>query len=268
MKATEKHKNHDTYFVPGLFRGLRVLEILAAEEKSMTVSEIARALEVSRSSAFRLIYTLQHMGFTSSSDDGRTHQLGARVLNLGFSFLASQNLIHTARDELVALRDKTGISSHLAILEMQDVLFLECVQSTSGFLSNINVGRRVPAYASPLGWLLLTDLSSRELATLYSDVPLNPLTDKTPRDVESIIGAVSKAAATGIVISQGIAADGGCSISAPVFDRSGAVVAAIDISGPESAFDLTKLETKYAPQVLETANSISHRLGYPGGSVR
>ncbi len=264
MDANAKHKNHETYFVPGLFRGLRVLEILAKEEKPMTVSEIARALDVSRSSAFRLVYTLQHMRFTSSVDGGRTYQLGARVLNLGFSFLASQDLIHTARPDLVALRDDTGISSHLAILEIPDVLFLECVQSTSGFLSSINVGRRVPAYASPLGWLLLSDMSSRELANLYKDVPLHPLTDKTPTTVEAVIQAVSQAAAKGMVISDGIAAAGGYSISAPVLDRSGRIVAAIDISGPTSAFDYDKLESKYGPRVRQAADAISRRLGFSG----
>ena len=264
MNATGKHKNHDTYLVPGLFRGLRVLEILAAEENSMTVSEIARALGVSRSSAFRLVYTLNYMGFTASSDDGRTFQLGARVLNLGFSFLASQDLIQTARSDLMALRDDTGISSHLAILETQDVLFLDCVQSTSGFLSNVHVGHRLPAYASPLGWLMLSGLSRSELAAQYSNVLLKRLTDKTPTDVEGVIRAVGEAAAKRIVVSHGIVEDGGFSVSAPILDHCGAVVAAIDISGPESAFDLEKLDSNYVPRVKEAAKAISRRLGYDG----
>ncbi|MEO3427503.1 IclR family transcriptional regulator [Pelagibius sp. CAU 1746] len=262
MDAPAKHKNHDIYFVPGLFRGLRVLEILAAEEKPLTVSEIARALDVSRSSAFRLIYTLKYMGFAESTDDGRNFKLGARVLNLGFSYLASQDIITTARADLEDLRDETGISAHLAILEKQEVLFLDCVQSRSGFLSNVNVGTRIPAHASPLGWLMLSDLPSRELAARYEGATFKRLTEKTPTNTEQLLHAVSQAAAHGVVVSQGIAEQGGCSISAPVLDRNGKIIAAIDISGPASAFEAERMESDYVSKVRAAAMSISRRLGY------
>ncbi|MBL4876925.1 MAG: IclR family transcriptional regulator [Cohaesibacteraceae bacterium] len=264
MTTGEKHKNHNTYFVPGLFRGLRVLEVIAEFEKAMTVSEIGRAIGVSRSSAFRLIYTLNDMGFIASGDEGRTYQLGARVLNLGFSFLASQDFIQTARPELVALRDETGISSHLAILEQNDVLFLDCIQSTSGFLSNVNVGRRVPAYATPLGWLLLSELSARDLVKKYESVNLVQLTNKTPRTIEDILSNVSKAGARGIVVSHGIVAKGGCSICAPIYDKTGKIVAALDISGPESIFDGIDIEATLVPKVKFASQNISRKLGYMG----
>lgn len=264
MQANEKHKNHSTYFVPGLHRGLRILEIMAAAERPMTISDLARALDVSRSSAFRLVYTLQFMGFTATEDDGRTFQLGARVLNLGFSFLAAQDIIHTARADLERLRDVTGISAHLAILEKNDVLFLECVQSRSGFLSNVNVGTRIPAHAAPLGWLILSDLSSRDLAARYENIDMQALTDETPTTIEALIRAVGDAATNGIVVSHGIAEPGGCSISAPILDQHGRIVAAIDISGPESAFDPARMNSDYVPRVREAASAISARLGHTG----
>lgn len=262
MDDGRPHKNHDAYFVPGLSRGLRVLEILAAEERPMTVSEIAAALGVNRSSAFRTIYTLQHMQFIAGTDSGRAYKLGARVLNLGFSFLAAQDLVQTARPELTRLRDITGISSHLAILEHRDVLFLECVQSTSGYLSNVNVGRRIPAHASPLGWILLSDLEKSELAGRYQNVTLRKLTDQTPTTFKALAAAVSRAAADGIVISDGIAEAGGRSVSAPVFDQEGRITAAIDISGPASACDLETLATNVTDHVRDTAMNISRMLGY------
>ncbi len=260
-----KHKNHATYFVPGLDRGLRVLEALAGSERSMTVSEIAAAIGVSRSSAFRLVYTLSDTRFIASGDDGRTFQLGARVLNLGFSFLSSQSIIQTARADLELLRDDTDISAHLAILEMHDVLFLDCVQSKSGFLSNVNVGARLPAHASPMGWLMLSDLPAEELAGRYDGVTMQRLTDKTPANLAELTKAVGKAAKEEVVVSHGIAENGGCSISAPVRDRNGIIVAAIDISGPASAFETEKMNTEYVPRVTAAARMISGRLGFAAG---
>ena len=262
VNKSSRHKNHKSYFVPGLSRGLQVLEILAEWGTPMTVSEIAHELGVSRSSAFRTIYTLTHMQFISSTDEGRVYQLGARILNLGFSFLASQDLVQKARPELTKLRDDIGISSHLAILEQRDVLFLECVQSTTGYLSNVNVGHRIPAHASPLGWLLMSDLSARELAECYKGVKFEKLTDQTPKTFAGLTRAVARARTEGIVVSDGIAEAGGRSVSAPVFDRDGQVTAAIDISGPASACEMEQLATTVASRVEKAAVSISQNLGY------
>ena len=266
MGNFQKHKNHDTYFVPGLFRGLRVLEILAEHEAPMSASELAREMEISRSSAFRLVYTLNYMGFTQNAKGSQDVELGGRVLNLGFSFLASQKMIQTARADLKSLRDDTKISSHMAILESKEVLFLECIQSKSGHLSNVNVGRRMPAYQSPLGWILLSDLTSRKLMALYKDVEMTQLTDKTPNTPNMLVDAVNKAVETGIVVSYGSAGKDGISISAPIFDKEGAIVAAIDISGPNAAFDMQIIQSFYIPNVEKAARSISSRLGYNANS--
>ena len=262
---SEKNKNHDTYFVPGLFRGLRVLEILAEAEQPLTVSEIGRKMELSRSSIFRLTYTLKHMGFIEEAEGGHSITLGPRVLNLGFSYLAGQSLIQTARPVLEELTEETGISSHLAILESTEVLFLDCVQSRLGYLSNVNVGHRLPAYASPLGWHLLSDLGDEEIARLFAQTRLRPLTQLTPRTLDELCAAVRQAKARGTVISNGIAEAGGRSVSAPVKNAEGRVVAAIDISGPASVFRDDRFEEVYVPAVQNAGARLSVRLGHPAG---
>ncbi|MRG74024.1 helix-turn-helix domain-containing protein [Alphaproteobacteria bacterium HT1-32] len=258
------NKNHGTYLVPGLQRGLNVLEIVAAARKPLTVTEIADSLGVSRSSAFRLIYTLRYMGCLELSSDDRSYQLGARVLNLGFAFLNTQSIIQVARRDLEALRDATNVSAHLAIRDGRDVLFLDCVQARTGFQSNVNVGARLGAHASPLGWLLMSDIASRDIATLFKGATLEPLTDKTPVTLQALMEKVMLAATQGYIISRGFAEQGGCSVSAPVFNKDGAIVAAIDISGPDSAFDHSKFEDFYKPEVIRAAGLISERLGYSG----
>lgn len=265
MNRAVSEKNHNIYFVPGLQRGLRVLEIVARANKPLSVTEIAQQMELSRSSTFRLVYTLQYEGFLHpTSADMRTFEMGSRVLNLGFSYLAKQDIIQIARRDLEGLRDSTNISAHLAIRDQFEVLFLDCVQTRTGFLSNVNVGARVPAYASPMGWLMLSELPNRELASLYKDVQFERITDKTPTDLSGLMQAIAKASADGYVFSHGIMEPGGASVSAPVYNSEGMVAAAIDISGPESAFDSTKDEAFYVHAVQATAASISAKLGYRG----
>lgn len=255
-----QHKNHSVYFVPGLHRGLRVLEIVAAARRPLSITDIASELELTRSSVFRLIYTLRHMGFLEE-EQSKLFTLGPRVLNIGFAFLASKDIIEIARPELEALRDDTQVSAHLAIRDERDVLYLSCVQTRSGFLSNMNVGSRVPAYASPMGWLLLAGLPPAELAGLFRNEKFVPLTDQTPTSVKSLLDIVEQTRRRGHVISRGIMEASGSSISAPIVNRRKDVVGAIDISGPDSAFDLGEIGGRYLSAVQATARRISERLG-------
>lgn len=260
--AQPLHKNHESYFVPGLQRGLLVLEALAEARRPLTVTELGRKLGLSRSSTFRLTYTLAQMGFIEVGEGSKVFRLGPRVLNIGFAYLASQDLIELARVDLETLRNNTNVSAHLSIRDNREVLYLSCVQSRSGFLSNMNVGTRLPAYATPMGWLLLSNLSNRELAALFAEDAFDPLTELTPRTVQDLANRIAESVARGYVISRGIIESGGSSISAPVFDKAGLVVAAIDISGPDSAFDLADIGGRYVDEVRNAAARISLRFGY------
>ncbi len=258
--ADTQHKNHAVYFVPGLHRGLRVLEIVAGARRPLGISEIAAELGLTRSSVFRLVYTLRHMGFLEE-EHAKQFTLGPRVLNIGFAFLASKDIIEIARPELEALRDETQVSTHLAIRDERDVLYLSCVQTRSGFLSNMNVGSRVPAYASPMGWLLLAGLPQPELDALFRTTAFEALTDQTPSSMQALLKTVETAAGQGFVISRGVMEAAGSSISAPIRNRRGEIVAAIDNSGPDSAFDLDEIDGRYLKAVCAAAKRISERLG-------
>jgi IclR family pca regulon transcriptional regulator len=260
------HKNHAIYFVPGLRRGLLVLEALASEGRPMSVAEIGKRIGLTRSSMFRLAYTLQHMGFVEEVPESKALRLGARVLNIGYAYLASQSLIETARPELEALRDRTSVSAHLAILDRREILYLSCIQTRSGFLSTINVGARLPAYATPMGWLLLGDRDAKEVGALFPERRFVQLTDQTPRNAKELEQRLARAREDGFAISHGVVESGGSSIAAPVRDRSGRVVAAIDLSAPDSAFDLAQFDTRDVREVVETAARISARLGHVAGA--
>jgi DNA-binding IclR family transcriptional regulator len=261
MTAAPLHPNHGAYFVPGLQRGLSVLEAVAAAGRPLAPGEVASRLGLTRSAVFRLVYTLRHMGFLEEVEGSKALRLGPRVLNLGFAYLTAQDIIETARPDLELLRDRTGVTAHLAIRDGREVLYLACIQTRTGFLSNMNVGSRLPAHASPMGWLLLADLPPREVAALFSGSGFATLTAQTPADIGTLLARVAAAAARGHVLSRGVMEAGGSSIAAPVAGRDGKVAAAIDISGPDSAFDLAGLETRYVPEVLAAAARIAARLG-------
>ena len=102
----------------------------------------------------------------------------------------------------------------------------------------------------------------REIAELYDGVQMPAATERTPTTPDALADQAAAAARDGFVVSHGYLAPDGASIGAAIRDRSGATVAAIDISGPRSAFREGPLETAYLPRVREAAARISEKLGH------
>ena len=256
--------NHDVYFVPGLSRGLRVLEILGAAKTPMSLSEIARAMDLSRSSVFRLVYTLRHMEFIKDGEQKNTYTLGAQVLNLGFAYLNNQPITTIARPLLAQLRDVTGVSTHLSVLEGHYVLYLGSHQARSGFVSNMVTGTRVEAYTTAIGWCLLSGKSDADLAAFCKGLDMPPITKHTPTSFQTLKAWIDQMRTDGFIISRGFREPGGSSIAVPVWDEAGKVVACVNLSGPDSGFDFDKVEEVYVPETKATALQISRELGYAG----
>lgn len=249
------------YLVPALDRGLEVLELLSQDGRPATVAEITRRLKVPRASIFRILSTLQHKGFVETDASGKAYQLGPGILRLGFQFLATRDIVQVARAEIDDLARRTGVSAHLAIRDRTDIVYLIHALGNSDFVSNLGVADRLPAHATPMGQLLLAQLSRAELAELYKDQAMESMTDQTPRSRRAITEAAAAALKTGYVVSHGAVHAGGKSIAAPVYDASGRIVAALDISGPDQAFT-GDLESRYLKDVLKTAAAVSAKLGY------
>lgn len=262
MGPKSSSKKQLDYVVPGLDRGLDVLEALSQVKHALNVAELTRRLNLPRSSVFRILCTLERKGYVLSDSSGKAYELGPGVLRLGYHYLASRDVVQVARADIEALAKRTGISAHLAVRDRRDIVYLLHAHGNSDFVSNLGVGDRLPAHATPMGQLLLSELSRDALFRLYEDDALPALTDQTPRSRSKLATAVEAAAARGYVISHGAVHAGGKSIAAPIFNAAGAIVAAIDISGPDLAFEADQIETRYLKEVVKAALAISFRLGF------
>jgi len=248
--------------VPGLDRGLDILEALSQDRNPATVADLTKRLNLPRASVFRILWTLERRGLVDLDASGKAYVLGPGVLRLGYQYLASRDVTQTARPEIEDLAKRTGISAHLAVRDGQEIVYLIHAPGNSNFVSNLGTGNRLPAHATPIGQLLLSGLSRDQLLALYPQDKLQTLTKQTPRNRKQLIHVVNAAAARGYVISEGAVHAGGKSIAAPIHNAAGDVVAAIDISGPDMAFEAKPLETHYLKEVLKTARTISSQLGY------
>jgi DNA-binding IclR family transcriptional regulator len=222
----------DKYVVPALQRGLELLGQFTRQTPTLTGAELARNLDLPRASVFRILHTLERSGFVERVGETASYKLSVGVLRLGFEYLSSMELTEHGRPVVEQLRDASGYSAHLVVRDGRDVVFVVKAPGRSALFHSIQVGARLPAHATVLGRLLLSDLSLQELAQLYPEKSLPKYTDKTPTSLKQLKALMEADRAAGYGLSQGGFETGISTVAAPVLNDEQRVVAAISITVP------------------------------------
>ena len=255
------------YIVPGLQRGLEILRTFSRDRHSIGAPELARELNIPRSTVFRLIQTLEYMGFLEKLENGPEYRLSVGVLSLGFEFIASLEVTDLARPLLEKLRDETGYSVHLAIRDGGDVIFVFKARAETAFASSINIGTRLPAHGTVLGRVILADLSDQELDEVYSQPTLPKFSPQTPQNLDDLKALLRQDRKRGYARSASYFETGIASVAAPVRDQSGRVIASINITFQDGVVAEDDIETNLVSALLKTAETLSGRLNYRARDV-
>jgi DNA-binding IclR family transcriptional regulator len=249
------HPADTRYLVPGLVRGLEVLQLLSGDRRRMGLSEIAAACGITRSSAYRLLYTLAHLGFVTFDAAAKTYALGPQVLRLGYGLLAGRDLVEVATPHLLRLRDRTGWSAHLGELLGRDVVYLSRVATRRQISSTVHVGAQLAARSTSMGRVLLSHLPEAVVRELYQDETADGF------DLTALIEQLARDREQGAVVQNASFEPWIASVAAPVCDVTGAVVAAINISAVALLTDDAELNGPLKAEVVAAARAISRELG-------
>lgn len=255
-------ESSERYLVPALTRGLSILQELSEHRRKLTLSEVAATLAVTRSSAYRLLFTLAHLGFVTFDPETKTYALGPQVLQLGYGYLAARDIVEVATPHLVRLRDRTGWSAHLGELLGRDVVYLARVATRRSIASTVHVGTRLPARATTMGRILLSGLAVAEVRELYRDQPVMSEGAVAPQSLDALIDQLAADAANGVVVQSAGYEPGVASIAAPIRDMTGHIVAAVNISAVAMLTNEAELNGLLKAEVLATAGAISRDLGH------
>jgi DNA-binding IclR family transcriptional regulator len=248
------------YNVPGLERGLKILQLFDRNHRVLTGAAMARELRIPRTTAFRLAQTLERLGFLEREGDG--FRIGPAVMRLGFEYIASLEITDLARPVLERLRDEAGFSAQLVVRDGRDVVVVLRATSQSMFASNVNVGTRFPVHATILGRALLCEHSDEEIAQLLPERALQSYSQNTPKTVAELKALLREDRVRGYVTSEGFFERGISAIAAPVRDQSGRIVAAISITAQRPTLEPKDLRERLVRQVQHAAAELSHKLNY------
>ena len=249
------------YNVPALERGLRILSEFNADTRTLNPTDIAKRLAIPRSSAFRMMQTLETMGFLRREANELDYRLDIGVLRLGYEYIASLELVELGRPIIDALRDLTGCSTHITVRDGRDVVFLAKAASTSIMFSSIHIGARLPAHATVLGRLLLSELSHENLLKLYPEEHLQSFSAQTPATLADLEILLHEDRRRGYALSQSFFEQGLSVVGAPVHDSKGAVAAVISISIHSGSVDPAQ-QDNFCQEVLNAARNLSGILRY------
>ncbi|HEY6758031.1 MAG TPA: IclR family transcriptional regulator C-terminal domain-containing protein [Baekduia sp.] len=247
----------DRQFVQSLDRGLSVIRALSAPEPQ-TLSEVARATGLTRAASRRFLLTLQQLGYVNLS--GTRFALTPQVLELGYAYLSSLTLPEVAQPHLERLVEEIHESSSVSVLDGTDVVYVARVPTRRIMRVAISVGTRFPAYATSMGRVLLAGLEPDALTTVLERSDLQPLTPETIHDEAELRAELDRVRDQGWALVDQELEPGLRSVAAPIHDRDGLVVAAINVSTQAARTDVTDVHDALLPPLLATAQAIERDL--------
>lgn len=248
----------ESHYVQSLERGLSVISAFGASTPELSLSDVAKATGLTRAAARRFLLTLVDLGYMRQ--DGKLFRLTPRVLGLGYAYLSGLSLPGIAQPYLETLARDVHESSSLSVLDGSDIVYVARVPTSRIMTVAINVGTRFPAYATSMGQVLLAGLDDDALDALLADLELVRFTEHTVASTEELRARLEEARRQGYALVDQELEYGLRSLAAPVRNRHGKVVAAVNVSSHVSRISPERAVKELLPPLLRAASEIEQDL--------
>jgi len=248
-----------------LERGLGILTCFTPERPVLGIANIADELGMNRSATHRYVTTLLQLGYLEQGAS-RKYRLGLKVADLGMSALNATGLREHAHPYLDELRQRTGYTASMAVLDGPEILYIDRARSYRRGQSEIDLGlapgSRLPAYCTAMGKLLLANLPEREQGELLASMKLTKRGPNTITSKQALRDELDEVREESFAVNDEELAPELHSIAVPVRNEAREVVAAVSLEAHTSMISLSELVNALSPHLVSTADRISARLGY------
>ncbi|WP_341988707.1 IclR family transcriptional regulator [Azorhizobium sp. AG788] len=251
--------------VPALRRAVRLLDHVSAQPTPPTAADLARALDLPKSTAHGLIGCMVELGLLARSPEG-TFRLGPHLMSWASGFLGQFDLVGEFQRVFAQAPALEGYTIMLTVLEGTEVVYLACRNSSAPLGFTFRIGMRLPAPFTATGMAMLSTRSPEEVRALLGGQWPAPMTSRSAGDMETLLAELAATRARGFSLDEGQVRDGMVCIGAPVKDYSGLAVAGLALSlleqeaTPERVADL-------GARLRRIAADLSGRLGAAGASA-
>jgi IclR family pca regulon transcriptional regulator len=218
----------DPDFVTALARGLAVLLALSDKRRRMSIAQVSHRTGIPRAAARRSLHTLVKTGF-AAVDEHRRFYLRPRVLSFSHAYLSASPLAVLAQPVLDRLGETLREACSLATLDGDEIVYLARSTSSRIMSPHLNVGRRLPAYCTSIGHVLLAHLPPDDLNAYLARVRFHPYTEYTPNTPEKLLALLKSVHESGYAFASQQMEPRLCTLAVPVRDVGGNYVAGINV---------------------------------------
>lgn len=254
------------YAVAAFERGLTILQTLAGSERPLALQEVAARARIPKTTAFRLLATLEIRGFAERTREG-SYRLGLRAIQLAQPTGTATDLRRAAQPALQRLHHLSEDTVNLATWHDQRVVYLDVLPSSRPLRFVEMPGSIAPLHATALGKVIAANLPPAEVTALLREAGMRRFTPHTIVSLPRFLKEIRRVQATGFATDREEKDLDAACIAAPVFAGHG-VVGAISLSAPASRMDARRV-SELVPSLLEVCEELSHQLGQGrSGAIR
>jgi DNA-binding IclR family transcriptional regulator len=254
------------YSIRAIERAMRILMGFTTTDKELTIAALAAEAGVPRSTAFRILATLEATGFVERGSIADTFRLGPSALLLGGAALRQLDFQQRLRPQLEALMQATGETVHLVVFRDHQTLVVDKIDSYHAIRLVSNIGFSSPLHATAAGKLMLAYQPQPRIDYILSDYHFTPYTPATITDADALRRHLAQIRQQGYAQDEEEFESGLRCVAAPVRDSTCEVCAGVSVSGPSQRMSDEKVAA-LIPLLLEHTNQMSRTLGYPGDTV-
>ncbi len=242
-------------------RSLAVMEFVANNDRSVSLTEIMQAVNLPKPTVFRILSTLEEAGILLREPDAKRYVPGERLSNLAANVLLHSPHRAARRAILEELVEMLGETCNLTIPNGHHVMYLDRVESSWPLRFSLQAGYKVPLYASASGKIFLAHSPKRNRDHLLTNAPLIGHTKNTLTTLRSLEAEFTKIRRCGYAIDNEEYLAGICCLAVPIMNEQDRVVAAISAHGPSSRIN-PNLISNFLPALKEAAEQISQTLDW------
>jgi len=243
-------------------RTLDILLVFLREGRPLGISELSRMLRLPKATVHRLVAVLVGRGFLARGPGTPHYRVGLAAFQLGTRFLEQTHVRAAALPVIRELAAATGETVNLNVVIDGRRVCVEKAESTHDIRHAVELGRPLPLYAGASGKVLLAHLPEEQIHAVVRN-GLRRLAARTPVDRAQLLRQLAEIRRRGVAVSSDERVDGASSVSAPIRDGLGRVVAGLTISGPTYRFTPDRIRD-FTARVGAGAERISRLLGWQG----
>lgn len=258
LRASDGERRRDRDVGPdhleALERGLSVVSAFGADHRQMTLSDVARAVDLPKSTVRRALHTLAELGYLET--DGRLFALAPRILKLANAYLSSNRLSRQAQATCERVANEYDGSCSLSVMSEHDIVVVAWADPRHLQSVGIDIGHRAPAISTASGRAMLASLDKEALDAFMAAAPAQKLTRSTVTDRTKLRSMIDACRKNGFTLIDQETAPGFRSLAVPVAAGDGTIVAALDISVRIERVELKAMPKEFLPTLQSAAAEI------------